>query len=110
MVATRRTKARVDPELRRQLQTSAAGAAPVQAVMRLRARDGASLVPPPELTRGIADEVVSRVADELGVDVKGYDVNVFPNLGYFVLSAPSRFVERVLAQPEIASASANRRS
>jgi hypothetical protein len=34
---------------------------------------------------------------------------VFPNLGYMVLSAPAGFVERVLRQPEVASASANRR-
>jgi hypothetical protein len=34
---------------------------------------------------------------------------VFPNLGYFVLSAPPGFVERVLDQPEVASASANRK-
>jgi hypothetical protein len=36
-------------------------------------------------------------------------VNVFENLGYFVLAAPPDFVERVLDQPEVASASANRR-
>jgi len=49
------------------------------------------------------------VAEETGVASTDYDFNVFPNLGYLVLSAPAGFVERVLHQPEIASASANRR-
>ena len=108
----RRTKAKadVDPELRRQLSRAAAAhEGAVEAVLRLRAtrRSGAS--PAPEATRDVARLVVKRVAEELGVGAETYDVNVFANLGYFVLSAPPGFVERVLDQPEVVSASANRR-
>jgi len=81
----------------------------VEAVLRLRPGKGGHIVPTPQKTRDLAEQLVSRVADELGTGVGEYDFNVFPNLGYFVLSAPSPFVLRVLDQPEIASASANRR-
>ena len=103
-------KARVDPELRRQLSDAAtAEAAPVEAVLRLRPTTRSSVAPPPGATRDLAELVVGRVAEELGAAAGRYDVTVFPNLGYFVLSAPPGFVERVLDQPEVASASANRR-
>jgi hypothetical protein len=103
-------RARVDPELRRQLSDAAAAeAAPVEAVLRLRPTTRSAVAPPPAVTRGLAELVVGRVAEELGAAADQYDVNVFPNLGYFVLSAPPGFVERVLDQPEVASASANRR-
>lgn len=105
----RKTKAKVDPVLRRQLDGAAAAeAAPVEAVLRLRSQAG-SLAPPPEATRDLAELLVTRVAEELGAAPEDYDFNVFPNLGYFVLSASPGFVERVLDQPEVASASANRR-
>ena len=103
-------KARVDPELRRQLSDAVAtAAAPVEAVLRLRPTMRSAVAPPPGASRDLADLVVGRVAEELGATADQYDLNVFPNLGYFVLSAPAGFVERVLAQPEVASASANRR-
>lgn len=106
----RRSRARIDPELRRQLGTAATAAGePVQAILRLRPGRGAQLPPPPRRTRDLAEQLVTRVAEELGTQAGEYDFNVFPNLGYFVLSAPSPFVLRVLDQPEIASASANRR-
>jgi hypothetical protein len=106
----RKAKAKIDPELRRQLDGAAtAGAPPVEAVLRLRPKTRSALAPPPEATRDLAELLVARVAEELGVTAEAYDFNVFPNLGYFVLSAPSGFVERVLDQPEVVSASANRR-
>jgi len=106
----RRSRTRVDPELRRQLGLAAAAeAAPVEAVMRLRPTLRSSLPAPSGSTRALAELVVARVAEELGAAADEYDLNVFPNLGYFVLSAPPGFVERVLDQPEVASASANRR-
>jgi hypothetical protein len=105
----RKARVRVDPELRRQLHGAAAAeTAPVEAVLRLRSTTR-SLAPPPEATRDMAELLVTRVAEELGVTSEEYDYNVFPNLGYFVLSASPGFVERVLHQPEVASASANRR-
>jgi hypothetical protein len=106
----RRGRARVDPELRRQLSGSvAAEETLVEAILRLRPTTRSSQVPPPEATRDLVERVVARVAGELGVPVDAYDFNVFPNLGYFVLSASPGFVERVVDQPEVASASANRR-
>jgi hypothetical protein len=105
-----KTKNKVDPELRRQLTTAAAAkAAPIEAVLRLRPTPRSAAAPPPRATRQLAELVVGRVAEELGVGHEAYDFNVFPNLGYFVLSAPPFFVERVADQPEVASASANRR-
>jgi hypothetical protein len=105
----RKLRAKIDPELRRQLDGAAAAeAAPVEAILRLRSRTR-SLAPPPGATRDLAEVLITRVAEELGVTAQDYDFNVFPNLGYFVLSASPGFVERVLDQPEVASASANRR-
>ena len=78
-------------------------------MLRLRPTTRSALAPPPEATRDLAELVVARVAEELGAAADDYDFNVFPNLGYFVLSASPGFVERVLDQPEVASASANRR-
>jgi len=108
-MSTRHAKARIDPELRRQLNGAAAAEAePVEAVLRLRSTNR-SLAPPPQATRDLAELLVTRVAEELGMKADDYDFNVFPNLGYFVLSASPGFVERMLDQPEVASASANRR-
>jgi hypothetical protein len=110
--AARRRKAEVDPELRRQLDEGAAAArpAPVEAVLRLRSPVRRSArAPAPDDTREITEKLLARVAAEVGVRASDYEFNVFPNLGYFVLSAPPVFVERVLRQPEVVSASANRR-
>jgi hypothetical protein len=102
---------KVDPELRRQLNGAAAAARaqPVEAILRLRPTPRSAIAPPPHVTRQLAELVVNRVAEELGAGEEEYEVNVFPHLGYFVLSAPPVFVERVVDQPEVASASANRR-
>jgi hypothetical protein len=106
----RKAKAKIDPELRRQLDEAAtAEAQTVEAVLRLRLKTRSAPAPRPGATRDLAELLVTRVAEELGVTAEAYDFNVFPNLGYFVLSAPSGFVERVLDQPEVVSASANRR-
>ncbi len=109
--ATRRAKVKVDPELRRQLdQASASRPRAVEAVLRLRPptrRSSRAAVP--EAAQDVARELLARVAGEAGVAASDYDFNVFPNLGYLVLKAPAGFVERVMHQPEIASASANRR-
>jgi hypothetical protein len=112
-MSPRRAKTRVDPELRRQLSRAATArtepAAPVEAVLRLRPATRRGPAPSGGEARDLAAVVVARVAEELGVSPGDYDVNVFENLGYFVLAAPPGFVERVLDQPEVASASANRR-
>lgn len=110
----RRSRARVDPELRRQLaRASASGPGTVEAVLRLREpvrrSAGGALAAEPGALEDLAQSIVARVAQELGSARSEYDFNVFPNLGYCVIAAPAGFVERVLCQPEVASASANRR-
>jgi hypothetical protein len=109
---TRRRKPTIDPELRRQLDAAVASQpAPVEAVLRLRepVRRSGRRELEGSAASALARELVARVAAETGVADSAYDFNVFPNLGYCVLSAPAGFVERVLRQPEVASASANRR-
>mgnify|MGYP001043536639 CR=1 FL=1 len=111
-MATRRTSTKVDPELRRQLGRSAAaaeGGAPVEAVLRLRPARRSAGAAAPQGVRDLAEGLVDRAATELGEARGAWAVNVFPNLGYFVLCGSPRLVERVLEQPEVASASANRR-
>lgn len=104
-------RAKIDPELKQQLKSAAAShAEPVEAVLRLRPpKRRKSLTPSPDATRALAEGLVKRVTEELGSDAGKVDVNVFANLGYFVVSAPRAFVERIVAQPEIAAASSNRR-
>jgi hypothetical protein len=110
-MATRRTSTKVDPELRRQLGRSAtaAGGEPVEAVLRLRPVTRSAGAATPQRARDLAEGLVDRAATELGEAPGAWAVNVFPNLGYFVLCGSPRLVERVLEQPEVASASANRR-
>jgi hypothetical protein len=110
-MATRRTSTKVDPELRRQLGRSAtaAGDEPVEAVLRLRPVTRSAGAATPQRVRDLAEGLVDRAATELGEAPGAWAVNVFPNLGYFVLCGSPRLVERVLEQPEVASASANRR-
>lgn len=107
-MATKRRKPQLDPDLRRQLSGTASSA--VGAVVRLRPTRKQDLVPAPAEARRMADDIVTRVSGELGVDASTYRMNVFPNLGYFVISGPKRLIERVIEQPEIASASAKNRS
>jgi hypothetical protein len=106
------SKTKVDPELRRQLDeaTAAARSAPVEAVLRLRnpPRRSARTTTSPT-TQEIAETLFERLADECGLRERDYQWNVFPNLGYAVVSAPPAFIERLLSQPEVLSASANRR-
>jgi hypothetical protein len=105
-------KTKVDPELRRQLDevSEAARKAPVEAVLRLRSpvRRSPRATRRPS-TREIAEELFERVAGDLGLHEQDYEWNVFPNLGYAVVCAPSAFIECLLRQPEVVSASANRR-
>jgi len=109
--ATRRSRVKIDPELRRQLdQAAVSKPGAIQAVLRLRQPARRSSRPPAqEAAQDVARDLLARVAEEVGAAASDYDFNVFPNLGYLVLSAPAGFVERVLHQPEVASASANRR-
>lgn len=100
------SKARVDPELERQLSAAQASTGPIQAVFRLRPEKGAA-APSPERTDALTHELLSRVKAQ-GAGAAA-DYNVFRNLGYFVVSAEPRFIRILIDQPEVASAQANRR-
>jgi glyoxylase-like metal-dependent hydrolase (beta-lactamase superfamily II) len=97
---------RADDELRQQLAQAAADGIPVEAVFVLRSPPGRP-APDPAQTDALARELVDRVRRSTGHSPQ--DVNVFRNLGRFVVSADATFVRELLAQPEIDAAIANRR-
>jgi hypothetical protein len=97
---------RTDPELIRQLNEAAVGTKPVEAVFMLRYEDPKVFAINPNHTEEVTHQVLERVKDEVGVDAQ--KLTVFGNLGSFVVAAPARFVRRLIEQPEIASATANR--
>jgi hypothetical protein len=100
----RRARAKADPELVRQLQAAAAGGS-VEAVFVLRLPRQKS--PAAAGAEKTARRVLDRVTRAVGLGPQ--DVNVFGNLGAFAVSAEARFVKALLGEPEIKSASANRR-
>lgn len=96
--------ANVDPELVRLLSMSA-GDEPVEAVVRLRPTSGAP-APSPDETERLTHELVNRTQKESGQQQGA--VNVFKYLGSFAISARPSFLRTLIAQPEVASALANR--
>jgi hypothetical protein len=99
---------KVDPELRRQLDAARDDADLVQAVLALRPPSGARAAPSPEETEATVARLLERVRRETGLDPRDY--NVFRNLGAFVIAGSARLVRALMAQEEVASASANRPS
>ncbi len=99
----KKANAKVDPELRRQLNEAATGEAMIQAVFSLRLPAGKAVAP--EAIEELAQQVLDRVTSTTGI--KAGDVNVFRNLGSFVVAADKRFIHAMLGEPEIASAMAN---
>ncbi len=105
-MARKKSLAKTDPELRRQMDAAASGNAPIEAVFRLRSKGPSQVAVPPDETEALVQEVIKRVERRSGVAVG--DCHVFRNLGFFVVSAKPAFLRELLAQPEIASAMANR--
>lgn len=99
-----------DPELTRQLDAATREQRSLQVVFFLKSAAQAtrSRAPAPQETKDTVRDVIARVEAETGERVE--DFNVFPSLGSFVIQASPRVVEAVLAQAEVASAKANRRS
>lgn len=99
-----------DPELQRQLEAAARTDATVQVVFYLKSATmpQRSRAPVAEETEATVKDLLARVEKASGERVA--DWHVFPRLGSFVVQASPRVVEALLAQDEIASASANRRS
>jgi len=101
-------EAKIDPELIRQIGNGeiASSERPVEAVFRLHSEDPSMPVNSPEKTTELANEVLSRVKRRTGIEP--VRVNVFRNLGSFVVAAKPSFLTELMAEPEIASAMANR--
>jgi hypothetical protein len=99
--------AKTDPELLRQLAEVATPSDPVAAVFVLRPTDPSEPVPGPAETEEVVQRLLERVTQEVGVPPQR--VNIFRNLGSFVVSATTPFVRKLLEQREIASALPNRR-
>ena len=98
---------KTDPELLKQLEaTAASDTSEVEAVIRLKPDDASQVVPTAERTEELTNELLSRVKSEIGESVSRY--NVFRNLGAFVVSAPPPFIRKLISQPEVAAATANR--
>jgi hypothetical protein len=94
----------VDPELARQLAASTDDGR-VEAVVRLQPQDGLPATPPEETER-LAHELVQRTQKASGEQEDA--VNVFKYLGSFAISASPAFLKALIAQPEVASALANK--
>ena len=103
---------RIDPELLRQLDEaeSGEGAAKdrVQAVFVLSDVERSPDSVTPESTQAAVDRIVARLGKRGGQRIQR--INVFKNLGSFVVQAPAGVVRSLLDDPEIGSARANRPS
>jgi len=94
-----------DPELVRQMRAATGADGSVEAVFMLAPEDPSQIVPSPERTKELTRQLLERVKASIGKGVE--DVNVFHNMGSFVVSAHPDFLRELIAQPEIASAMAN---
>ena len=94
-----------DPELVRQMHAATGDDASVEAVFMLAPEDSSQIVPSPERTKELTRQLLERVKARIGKGAE--DVNVFHNMGSFVVSAHPDFLRELIAQPEIASAMAN---
>jgi len=95
--------AKVHPELLQQI--AQAGSAPVQAIVHLRSPQNPEAIPSQEDSVKLADEVLNRVAAQVGH--RAARVNVLRNLATVVLEADSTFVHSLLQQPEVIAALPN---
>lgn len=106
MLPTREIIEKSDPELLRQLgEEDDDSGEPVVAVVRLKPEEPSQIVPPPERTAEIAQDLLRRVTETVGGEARH---NVFRNLGYFVVAASRPFLRELISQPEVASGIANR--
>jgi len=106
-------KAKIDPELVRQLDAAQAagqkadGSDHVQAVVYLRPTSPDQPAVPPDRMQGMVEDLLGRVAKEVGESSRQH--NTFRNLGSFAVAAAPEFIRELLRQPEVAAAVANRK-
>ena len=103
-MAARKVSAKVDPELERQINSAAAESKTVEAVLMLR-QTPTQIAANADGATAIVEEVLKRVKEKAGTSAK--QVNVFQNLGMFIVEAEPGFLRELVAQPEIATAVAN---
>ena len=103
-MAAHKAPTKVDPELERQIKSAAADSKTVEAVLMLR-QSPTQIAANADGATAIVEQVLKRVKAKAGTSAK--QVNVFQNLGMFIVEADPGFLRELLAQPEIASAAAN---
>lgn len=98
--------AKTHDELIRQLETAETKNHGVEAVFSIHSPDPDQKFATPEQTESVVKMLIERLEVETGESPEDY--NIFKNLGTFAVAASPRFVRRIMAQSEIASALANR--
>lgn len=98
--------ARIDPELRSQLEDTGTAARSLAAVVTLREADRRGASNDVERTDAVTTELLRRVEAAVGHGAE--DVNVFRNLRSFVVVASRDFLAELLDQPEVEAATTNR--
>jgi hypothetical protein len=101
-------RAKVDPELLRQLDLHAADSTPVQAVFSITPEEELQAAPSPERTQQLAQELIGRAKRE--TQLAPLRLNIFRFMGSFAVEAAPEVIRYILKQPEIKSAAANRPS
>jgi hypothetical protein len=96
-------KPKVDPQLLQQLNMVGASQDVVQAVFQLKLPPSRLL--DPEAVEAAVQTVLSLVKQEVGEEAS--EVNIFRNIGAFVVCAHAPFIRALMKKPEIASATAN---
>ena len=97
-------KKKTDPELLKQIDSVATDNEEIQAVFSL-ALPMKQLLDPQQVVE-TTNQILERAEKDAGS--KPNNVNIFKNLGSFVVSADASFIRRVIDDPEIASAVANK--
>ena len=95
---------KTDPELLRQINSVETNDDSIQAVFSL-ALPMKKLLDPKQVEEA-TNKVLERAEKEVGSKPK--DVNIFKNLGSFVVSADASFIRQVINDPDVASAVANK--
>ena len=97
-------KAKAQPELLAQLRD--AGTRPVQAIFHLQSPKGPGAPLTDAETERISNELLKRVAAKVGEPARRS--NLLRSLRTLIVEASPEFVQSMLQQPEVASATANR--
>jgi len=100
----RNRKTKIDPVLQRQIDSVGAKSDQIEAVFSLDLPMKQLL--DPTVVEETTHQVLKRAEKTAGSKPKG--VNVFKNLGSFVVSADASFIREVIDDPQVSRAVANR--